>query len=85
MSTFRSLTLTLTSTLTGSMSCSTIVNSDINVHVSSSRFCFFVNFHSFIIRASFLVLGSCVHFVFFVVGMNGGIAALNSMKRISLK
>jgi len=57
LSTFRSLTLTLTSTLTGSMSCSTIVNSDINVHVSSSRFCFFVNFHSFIIRASFLVLG----------------------------
>jgi len=44
-----------------------------------------VNFHSFIIRASFLVLGSCVHFVFFVVGMNGGIAALNSMKRIYLK
>jgi len=64
LSTFRSLTLTLTSTLTGSVSCSTIVNSDINVHVSSSRFCFFVNFHSFIIRASFLVLGSCVHFVF---------------------
>ena len=83
--TFRSLTLTLTSTLTGSMSYSTIVNSDINVHVSSSRFCFFVNFHSFIIRASFLVLGSCVHFVFFVVGMNGGITAFNSMKRISLK